>query len=105
MATTSEKVLKIHTYPSGSYLLHTSSKKLKTTPMSPTTWDVDVNIADSLVEERNAQSANDSMATSKLKATISSLQCKATLPRTINLTNLESKYKRNSLKLQVIMTC
>jgi hypothetical protein len=50
--------------------------------MPPTTWDVDVYLADSTVEEREAQSANDSMVTSNVKAALASLQGKCYTPKT-----------------------
>ena len=74
------KYKKIHTYPAGSYLFHTATEATKTLPMPPTTWDVDVYLADSTVEEREAQSANDSMVTSNVKATLASLQGKSYTP-------------------------
>ena len=49
--------------------------------MPPTTWNVDVYLADSTVEEREAQSANDSMVTSNFKATLASLQGKSYTPK------------------------
>ncbi len=46
----------IHTYLEGSYLFHTAIESMETLPMPPTTWDVDVYLADSIVEdgERNS---------------------------------------------------
>ena len=66
----------IHTYPEGSYLFHTATKPMKTSPMPPTTCDADVYLADSTVEERETQSTNDSITTSKVKLMLASLQGK-----------------------------
>ena len=49
--------------------------------MPPITWDVDVYLADSTVEERETQSANDSMTTTNVKAMLSSIQGKAHTPK------------------------
>ena len=70
----------IHTYPEGSYLFHTATEPLKTLPMPPITWDVEVYLADSTVEERETQSVNDSMTTANVKAMLSSIQGKAHIP-------------------------
>ena len=56
---------------------------MKTLPMPPITWDVDVYLADSTVEERETQSANDSMTTANIKAMLSSIQGKAHAPKKI----------------------
>ena len=49
--------------------------------MPPTSWDVDVYLANFTLEERETQSANDSMTTSNVKAMLSSLQGKAHTPK------------------------
>ena len=71
----------IHTYPTGSYLFHNAAKPTNTLPMPPTTWDVDVFLADSTIEERETRSANDSMTPSRVKATLVSLQGKTHNPK------------------------
>ncbi len=54
---------------------------MKTVPMPPITWDVDVYVADSAVEERETQSVNDSMITANIKSMLSSIQGKAHAPK------------------------
>jgi hypothetical protein len=54
---------------------------MNTLPMPPTTWDVEVYLADSTVEERETQSVHDSMVTSNLKAMLSSIQGKSHTPK------------------------
>ncbi len=71
----------IHTYPEGSYLFYTATEPLKTLPMPPITWDVDVYLPDCTVEKRETQSANDCMTTANIKATLSSIQGKAPAPK------------------------
>ena len=73
MATFPKKYKLIHTYPEGSYLFHTATEPMTTLPMPPTSWDVDVFLADSTVEERETQSTNDCMITAKLKIALASL--------------------------------
>ena len=62
----------VHTYQAGSYIFHTIADKLTEDPMGPTTWDVNVYIADSSVEEREAQILNSSIITVQLKYVLSS---------------------------------
>jgi hypothetical protein len=71
----------IHTYPEGSYPFHTATEPMKTLPMPPTSWDVDVFLADSTVEERETQLANDCMITTKLKTALASLGNKRNKPK------------------------
>ncbi len=82
----------IHTYPKGSYLFHTATEPMKTLPMPPITWDVDAYLANSTVEERETQSANDSMITANIKSMLSSMQGKAHTPK---------NYKPHQLRFEV----
>jgi hypothetical protein len=70
-----------HTYPEGSYLFHTATEPMKTLPMPPITWDVDVYLTASAVEERETQSANDSMIIANIKTMLSCIQGKAHNPQ------------------------
>ncbi len=81
MATDSEKYKLIHTYPEGSYRFHTAAEPMKTLPLPPIIWDVDVYLADSTVEERETQPVNDSMITANIKYMLSSMQGKAHTPK------------------------
>ena len=62
-----DKYKRIHTYPTGIFLLHKPAKKCYTL-LGPTPWPVDVFLADSLVEQREVQSYESAKLTKHLKS-------------------------------------
>ena len=85
----------MHTYPKGSYTFHTITDTLNEEPMGPTTWDANVYIVDSSVEEREEQILNSSIITEQLKSVLSSVAGK-----TINKTKFkphQPKFETNKV--------